>query len=69
MANENVTTTTQLDSEIEFYYDRVLLENARAMFLFGLFGVRKNIPKSSSMTMKFRRAGTLSAATVPITEG
>lgn len=69
MANENLTTTTQLDSEIEFFYDRVLLENARAMFLFGLFGVRKNIPPKSSMTMKFRRAGTLSAATTPLTEG
>ncbi len=69
MANENLTTTTQLDSEIEFFYDRVLLENARAQFVFGMFGVRKNLPTKSSLTMKFRRAGTLSAATVPITEG
>ena len=69
MANENLTTTTQLDSEIEFFYDRVLLENARAQFVFGMFGVRKNLPSKSSLSMKFRRAGTLSAATVPITEG
>ena len=65
----NLTTTTQVDSGIEVYYDRTLLETARAKRVHTLFGQAKNLPAGSGETIKFRRYAQLSTATTPLTEG
>ena len=65
----NLTTTTQVDSGIEVYYDRTLLQTARSKRVHALFAQTRNLPAGSSTTIKFRRYAQLSTATTPITEG
>jgi len=69
MAGEVLTTTTQVDPGMEIYYDRLLLEAAKADYIMGKFAVKKSIPRGSSKKIKFRRYSRLTAATTPLTEG
>ena len=64
-----VQTTTDIDPAISQYYDRNLLENARAFLIFDQFGQVRELPQKSSTTIKFRRPNTLSDATTPLVEG
>ena len=64
-----LTTTTQIPPAVAIFYDRVLLENARAKLHHEKFAQIRNIPRNSGNTIKFRRFGTLSTATTPLPEG
>lgn len=66
---ENLTTTTQIDSAVNVFYDRVLLKSARAALLHAKFGQKASIPKGNGTTYKWRRYGQLTTATTPLTEG
>jgi N4-gp56 family major capsid protein len=64
-----VTTLTQLPPEVRTYFDRLLLTLARPYFIYDLFAQKRQIPLNSGNQMVFRRYGTLTAATVPLTDG
>lgn len=66
MAN---TTTTEVSSGIAAYYDRSLLVRAVPALVHTRFGQVRDIPKNMSEAIKFRRYGTLTAATTALTEG
>lgn len=63
------TTTTQIPSGIQAFYDRNLLERAVPSLVHDKFGQDRNLPKGQSKTVKFRRYSSLAAATTPLTEG
>ena len=64
------TTRTQIPAEVNNFYDRTLLERAVPLFVHTRWAQIRDIPrKSGTMTIKFRRYGSLSAATTPLTEG
>lgn len=64
-----MTTLTQLPPEVRTYFDRMLLTLARPYFIYDLFAQKRMIPLNSGDQMVFRRYGTLSAATIPLTDG
>ena len=64
-----VTTLTQLPPEVRQYFDRLLLALARPYYIYDLFAQKRQIPLNSGDQMVFRRYGTLTAATVPLTDG
>ena len=64
-----ITTTSQVPPEVRTYFDRLLLTLARPYFVYDLFAQKRTIPLNSGDQMIFRRYSTLSAATVPITDG
>jgi N4-gp56 family major capsid protein len=64
-----ITTLTQLPPEVRTYFDRMLLTLARPYFIYDLFAQKRQIPLNSGDQMVFRRYGTLSAATIPLTDG
>lgn len=64
-----VTNLTQLPPEVRTYFDRLLLTLARPYFIYDLFAQKRQIPLNSGQQIVFRRYGTLSAATVPLTDG
>jgi N4-gp56 family major capsid protein len=63
------TTTTQIDSAVTNWYDRVLLRRALPYLAHGLFGQKRPLPSKSGTTIKFRRYTALNKATVPLVEG
>ncbi len=64
-----ITSTTQLPPEVRTYFDRLLLALARPYFIYDLFAQKRQIPMNSGNQMVFRRYGTLTAATIPLTDG
>lgn len=64
-----LTTLTQLPPEVRTYFDRMLLTLARPYFIYDLFAQKRQIPLNSGDQMVFGRFGTLSAATIPLTDG
>jgi len=64
-----ITTLTQLPPEVRQYFDRLLLALARPYYIYDLFAQKRQIPLNSGDMMVFRRYGTLTAATVPLTDG
>ncbi len=64
-----ITTTTQVPPEVRTYFDRLLLTLARPYYIYDMFAQKRTIPLNSGDQMIFRRYSTLSAATVPITDG
>lgn len=64
-----ITGLTQLPPEVRTYFDRLLLTLARPYFIYDLFAQKRQIPLNSGDQMVFRRYGTLTAATVPLTDG
>lgn len=64
-----VTSLTQLPPEVRTYFDRLLLTLARPYFIYDLFAQKRQIPLNSGNQMVFRRYGTLTAATTPLTDG
>jgi len=64
-----ITTTAQVPPEVRTYFDRLLLTLARPYFIYDMFAQKRTIPLNSGDQMIFRRYSTLSAATVPITDG
>ena len=66
MAN---TTTTQVPSTVSAYYDRNLLTRAYPLFLHTRFAQVRDIPRNNTEVIKFRKYGSLTAATTALTEG
>ena len=65
-----MTTRTQISREVNNFYDRTLLERLKPLLVHLKWAQIKDIPRrSGTNTIKFRRYGTLSAATTPLTEG
>jgi N4-gp56 family major capsid protein len=64
-----ITTTAQVPPEVRTYFDRLLLTLARPYYIYDMFAQKRTIPLNSGDQMVFRRYSTLSAATVPITDG
>lgn len=64
-----ITTTAQVPPEVRTYFDRLLLTLARPYYIYDMFAQKRTIPLNSGDQMVFRRYATLSAATVPITDG
>lgn len=63
------TTTTQIDSAVNNYFDRNLLVRAYPAFVHTRFAQVKDIPRNGSNVIKFRRYTNLTAATTALTEG
>ena len=67
MAN---TTRTEIPEEVNNYYDRTLLERLLPNLVHTRWAQIRDIPrKAGSSTIKFRKYGSLAAATTPLTEG
>lgn len=66
MAN---TTTTQVPAAFNNYVDRTLLSRAYPLFLHTMWAQVRDLPKNNSSVIKFRKYGSLSAATTALTEG
>jgi len=66
---DTLTTTTQIDSGVNNFYDKVLLQAAKPELVHELFAQSKPLPRKGSSIIKFRRYANLSTATTPITEG
>ena len=64
-----ITTLTQLPPEVRTYFDRMLLTLARPYYIYDLFAQKRQIPLNSGDQMVFGKYGTLSAATIPLTDG
>ncbi len=67
--SDTLTTTVQVDPAISLYYDRALLEAARAELVHEGLAQKRPIPAKSGNTIKFRRYANLSPADTPLTEG
>lgn len=64
-----VTTTTQVDPEVDKYFDRVLLDREEPYYIYMLFCQNRNLPTKNSKTVTFRRYDNLADALNPLTEG
>lgn len=64
------TFRADIPAEVAAVYDRALLERAVPNMVHALFGQRRGIQMNAgTATIKFRRYGTLAAATTALTEG
>lgn len=64
------TTRTQIQAEVNNFYDRTLLERAVALFVHTRWAQVRDLPKQAgTKVIKFRRYGNLTAATTPLQEG
>jgi N4-gp56 family major capsid protein len=68
MAN-GTTTTTQVDPEVEVYFDNILLDRHQPYYVHGYFCQERRIPQKNSKTAIFRRYDNLADALTPLTEG
>lgn len=67
MAN---TSRTQISREVNNFYDRTLLVRAVPAFVHNRWAQVRDIPRNSGTnTIKFRKYGSLTAATTALTEG
>ena len=64
------TTRTQIPAEVNNFYDRTLLERAKALMVHTRWAQVRDIPRNAgTSTIKFRRYANLAAATTPLQEG
>lgn len=63
------TTTTQVASAVNNFYDRVMLKAARPLLVHLRWGQVKDIPRNNSEVIKFRRYSLLTANTTALSEG
>lgn len=63
------TSTTQVPSAVSVYLDQKLLSRAYPLFVHTRWAQVRDIPRNSSEVIKFRKYGSLSAATTALTEG
>lgn len=64
-----INTTSQIAPGDRTYYNRILLERATPFLAHRMFGQEKPVPVKSGDQPKFRRIGSLTAATTELTEG
>ena len=64
------TTRTEIPAEVNNFYDRSLLERAKALLLHLRWAQVRDLPKQAgTKVIKFRRYGALAVAKTPLTEG
>lgn len=63
------TQTAGLSNEFKTFYNRSLLENARAVRVHAQFGKEYQLPKNIGNTMEWRKATPLANRTTPLQEG
>lgn len=68
MAN-GTTTTTQVDPEVDIYFDNILLDRDQPYYVHGYFAQERRIPQKNSKSAIFRRFDNLANALTPLTEG
>lgn len=68
MAN-GITSTLQVDPEVDLYFDNILLDRHKPYYPFGMFAQERRIPQKNSKTAIFRRYDNLSDALTPLSEG
>jgi len=61
--------TTTMPVKIQDYYDKVALEKAVPLLLYRKFAQIRPLPKNQGEIIRFKRWGSLSLATTPLTEG
>ena len=64
-----VSGTNQIDSEVNLYFDNILLDRHQPYYVHGYFAQERRIPQKNSKTAIFRRFDNLSDALTPLTEG
>jgi N4-gp56 family major capsid protein len=64
-----VTTTAQLAADIQTYFSKKLLKQAKYQTVLDQFAYVENIPAASSKTISFTQYADLALATTPLTEG
>ena len=62
-------TTATITHAVNNFYDRVLLDRALPLLLHARYGQVRDIPRGNTDVIKFRKYGSLSVATTPLTEG
>lgn len=67
MATNNTTST--LPNQVSVYYDKVFLEQFKAMLRFGMGAYKKSIPANSGKQIIFNRMAVPTLATTALTEG
>jgi len=65
----NLTTRTQVTDAVNNHLDATLLSRAYPYFVYALWAQVRDIPRNGSAVVKFRKYGSLSAATTALTEG
>lgn len=63
------TTTTQVDPEVDLFFDNILLDRHQPYYVHGYFAQERRIPQKNSKTAIFRRFDNLADALTPLTEG
>lgn len=63
------TSTAQVASAVNNFYDRTLLIRALPYFLHVRMGQVRDLPANNSLVIKFRKYASLTAATTALTEG
>jgi len=69
MADNLMTTSSQVDPAVGLFYERTLLQPPQPDYIYTKYAERKSIGLKQGDTIKFRRYGRLSAATTPLVEG
>lgn len=64
-----MTTTSNIPTAVNNYYDKVLLERAKRELIFSIPAQKRNVPANSTDYIKFRRYSNLATATTPLLEG
>lgn len=64
-----ITTTSDIPSNLQGFYDRALLENASMALLYDKFGQTRPLPKNSGTRINFRRYGKLAVNLTPLGDG
>lgn len=65
----NVTTDSDLSTEMKTYYSDYLIDNAEPKLVHDQFGQKHPIPANGGKTIEFRKYNPLPKALTPITEG
>lgn len=63
------TTTTTLSAELQTYFSKKLLRQAKYQTVLDQFAYVENLPSNSSKTISFTQYSDLAVATTPLTEG
>src|SRR6185437_2428885 len=63
------TDTTALSADLQTYFSRKLLKQAKFKTVLDQFGYVEKIPSASSKTISFTQYADLTPATTPLTEG
>ena len=63
------TTTAQVDSEVNLFFDNILLDRHQPYYPYGYFAQERRIPQKNSKNAIFRRFDNLSDALTPLSEG